>query len=175
LSPRQDRAARIAAGLVLGGALAACSVTAPTPAASGQASVSPAVSSLTPSATPSVLASRSPSLPSPSGSATAAAPATTRTTLLTLSGSGVRDSQPFTASGDRADVAYTFDCTSYGSAGYFALSIYDRNGVTLEAVNYRLARSGKDSETIYLSNTAGPFHLAINSDCAWSVIVTGTP
>jgi hypothetical protein len=175
LSPRQGRAARIAAGLVLGGALAACSVPTPTPAASGQASVSAAVPSLTPSATPSVLASRSPSVPSPSGSATAAAPAATPTTLLTLSGNGIKDSKPFTASGDGADLAYTFDCTSHGSAGHFALSVYDRSGLSLDAVNYTLAKSGKDSETIYLANTAGPYHLAINSECAWSVTVTGTP
>jgi hypothetical protein len=175
LSPREDRAARIAAGLVLGGALAACSVSVPTPAGSGQAPVSAAVPSLTPSAMPSVLASHSPSVPSPNGSATAIGPVTRPTTLLTLSGSGVKDSQPFTASGDKADLAYTFDCTSHGSAGHFTQSLYDRNGVTLDAVNYTLAESDKDSETIYLSNTAGLYHLSINSDCAWSVTVTGTP
>lgn len=106
------------------------------------------------------------------------APSALPTTLLTLSGTGNKDSQPFTASGYSAERTYTFDCTSQGSAGHFALTFLDRNGVTLDALNYKLAKSGKsgsDDETVYLSNTAAPYHLSINSDCAWSVTVTGTP
>jgi hypothetical protein len=156
--PRQGRAKRLATGLVLGAVFAACSTPAPTPIASGLRSVVPR---------------GSPSAPSPSGSA----PDATPTTLLKLSGSGDKESTPFTASGDRASLVYSFDCTSH-SAGHFGLSFYDLTGLSLDTVNYTLAITGtsdQDSQTIYISNTAAPYHLAIISDCDWSVTVTGMP
>lgn len=113
--------------------------------------------------------------PSATGQASFAVPSRI---LLELSGNGVKESNTFTASGDSAALTYTFDCTSHGSAGRFALAFDDRTGLPLDTVNYTHAASGKsdqDSETIYLANTAAPYHLAIDSDCAWSVAVTGTP
>ena len=110
----------------------------------------------------------------PAGPPTAP-PSTQLPTLLTLSGNDAQTSAEFTASGDVADLAYTFNCTARGSAGHFAVLFLDRSGVRLDEVNYTQATSGADTSTVYLSNTASPYHLAIDSDCAWSATVTGTP
>ena len=124
----------------------------------------------TASAVPSVLASSSPS-PSRPGSST---PHADLPVLLSLKGNGIKNSKPFTASGDSLDLAYTFDCKAFGDAGNFAVTLYDQSGLALLAVN-ELAKSGKDTQTVYLANTTAPFHIEINSECAWTVTVTGQP
>jgi Protein of unknown function (DUF4232) len=126
----------------------------------------------TPSAVPSVLVSSSPS-PSSPGSST---PPADLPVLLSLNGNGIKNSKPFTASGDSLVLAYTFDCKAFGHAGNFAVTLYDQSGLALLAggVN-ELAKSGKDTQTAYIANTTAPFHLEINSECAWTVTVTGQP
>jgi hypothetical protein len=44
-------------------------------------------------------------------------------------GHGVKDTAPFTASSDSADLAHAFNCASAGSMGHFALLFLDRTGV----------------------------------------------
>lgn len=101
-------------------------------------------------------------------------PAPAPKVLLSLKANGIKNSKPFTASGDSLDLAYTFDCKAFGHAGNFAVTLYDQSGLAALAVN-ELAKSGKDTPTVYLGNTTAPFHLEINSECAWTVTVTGQP
>lgn len=38
---------------------------------------------------------------------------------------------------------------------------------------HALGASGNDSTTIYLANTTGPYHVEVNSECSWTLTVTG--
>ena len=58
--------------------------------------------------------------------------------------------------------------------GEFAMMFHEQNGVAAAAVNERL-RSGKDTMPVYISNTAPPYRVEVNSDCAWVISVIGTP
>jgi hypothetical protein len=101
-------------------------------------------------------------------------PVPTPMVLLTFAGSGSKSSDPFTAPGDRVDLAYTFDCSALGSSGNFAMTFYDQNGLALDSVK-ELAKSGHDTSIVYISNTAPPYHVEVNSKCTWTIAVTGTP
>ena len=101
-------------------------------------------------------------------------PASTPKALLTFEGSGIKSSEPFTASSDSVDLAYTFDCSAFGSSGNFALTFYDQNGLALASVK-ELAPSGKDTSIVSISNTAPPYHVDVNSQCTWTITVTGRP
>lgn len=96
------------------------------------------------------------------------------TTLLSLKGDGIKNSAPFTASGDSITVAYTFDCKSFGYKGNFMADLMDSTGSPNSIAN-ALAMNGADSTTVYLSDTTSPYHVEVNSECSWTVIVTGTP
>lgn len=96
------------------------------------------------------------------------------TVLLTFKGRGTKSSGPFTASGDSADLTYTFDCSALDSAGTFALTFFDQNGVDMDSWKVR-DRSGKDTTRVYISNTVLPYHLEVTSECSWVITVTGTP
>ncbi|MEY9965336.1 hypothetical protein ABIA33_003378 [Streptacidiphilus sp. MAP12-16] len=95
--------------------------------------------------------------------APAPAPAKPKT-LLTLKGTGIKNSAQFTAAGNWT-LAYTFDCASFGSQGNFMVS--DETGMPL--VN-ELKTKGAGSSPQY---NAGQHHLEINSECDWTVTVTG--
>ena len=127
--------------------------------------------------TPDAAPSASP-VPSIAGQATrpvsTGTPVPTPKVLLTFDGSGVTSSEPFTASGDSVDLAYTFDCSAFGSSGNFALTFYDQNGLAVDSVK-ELAKSGKDTSIVYIANTAPPYHLEVKSQCTWTITVTGTP
>ncbi len=100
-------------------------------------------------------------------------PATTEA-LLTFKGSGGKSSVPFAASGNSVTLAYTYDCSGPGASGGFDATLYDRNGVAITLVGGS-ARSGGDTAPEYISNTAPPYHVEVNSNCAWAISVTGTP
>jgi hypothetical protein len=101
-------------------------------------------------------------------------PAATPGVLLTLSGNGIKNSGPFTASGDSVQVAYTFDCTAFGGKGNFIAHLVGSDGAPNGIAN-ELAASGKDSTTVYLSDMTGPYHVEVISECSWSLTVTGMP
>jgi hypothetical protein len=141
------------------------------PSATAPLEVRPSGAPQTPSA-PSALVSSSPS-PSSPGSST---PPADLPILLSLNGNGIKNSKPFTASGDSLVLAYTFDCKAFGHAGNFAITLSDQSGLPLFAMGVNeLAKSGKDTQTAYIANTTAPFHLEINSECAWTVTVRGQP
>jgi hypothetical protein len=111
---------------------------------------------------------------SPQAALAIVVPPTTMEVLLTFEGSGSKSSGPFTASGDSVTLAYTYDCSGPGSSGRFDAALYDRNGVAITLVGGS-AMSGGDTAPEYISNTAPPYHVEVNSDCAWAISVTGTP
>jgi hypothetical protein len=94
------------------------------------------------------------------------APATTKPAgpLLQLSGSGTKNSAPFTVTADHWTIAWTYDCG--GDDGNFIVN-YDGDDANI-AVN-ELGPRGKDSTIEYGSGT---FQLGVISTCNWTVTVT---
>jgi hypothetical protein len=92
--------------------------------------------------------------------------------LLDVSGSGTKQTQKFTTSGDWT-LAYTYDCSSsLGGQGNFIVTIYNADGspdYNDTTVN-QLGTSGSDTEYYYDSGT---HYLSIDSECSWHVTAKG--
>lgn len=104
------------------------------------------------------------------GSAPPAAPADTpapaaHMTLLALKGTGIKNSREFTAT-DAWTLAYSFDCSNFGQAGNFVITVEDHSGSMVDLPVNALALRGSDSSTEYRTGT---LHVSINSECSWSV------
>ncbi len=137
--------------------LAACTAPSDTAAPSSAPTQAPAAT-----AVPTVAPTAAPTMaPSP-------------VTLLTLKGTGIKNSATFGASGDSVSVAYTFDCATFGASGNFIADLVGSDGSD-ESIANALSASGSDSTVVYLANTAGPYHVEVNSECSWTVTITGTP
>jgi hypothetical protein len=134
--------------------LAACNPTATTAGSSDAASSNPTSGP----STHSVVGSNGGVAAAPTTKA--AAPAGP---LLKVSGNGINNTKQFTT-GDSWNLAYTYDCTSFGQAGNFAVT--DESGMPL--VN-ELKLKGSGSSPQY---NAGTHHLEINSECDWTITVT---
>ena len=98
-------------------------------------------------------------------------------TPIALNGNGIKNGPRFSASGDSVTVAYSFDCSA-GSEGNFTADLVDVQGVLVDEVgNTGFAASAAGSTRVDLANTTTPYHVevSVNSDCAWTVTVAGTP
>ncbi len=95
-------------------------------------------------------------------------------TLLNISGYGIKNTAPFTASGDDLTVSYAYDCSAFGGSGNFIVDLNDSSGLVDDVAN-ELAAKGQSSSTAYFNGSGGPFHLEIDSECSWNVIVVGRP
>ena len=114
------------------------------------------------------------------GAAPAAAPATSaaaaptaqavpaKTVVLKLSGSGTKNTKTFTTGADWS-IAYTFDCSSFGSQGNFQVMVYTDGQIADAPVN---ALSANGNDTTYEHSAAGSHYLEVNSECSWTVTVT---
>jgi hypothetical protein len=97
----------------------------------------------------------------------------TNLTVLNISGSGAQSTANFTipsrAGGWR--VVWSYDCTSFGSAGNFDYYVNKVSGFTLDFGPNQLGTSGSGTE-IY--HDTGTFNLQVNSECSWTVqAITG--
>lgn len=138
----------------------------------------------TPTPVPTAVPTQTPSptpVPTPTPRPTAVPTRTslpTPPTLLSISGSGIKSSKTFSWSGDSVDLTYTFNCSNFGSQGNFQIYFYGASilGPTVpDILANDLAAKGGDTTTEYLSGSTGPFHLEVNSECKWTVAVTGMP
>jgi hypothetical protein len=117
------------------------------------------------------------------GKAPAAAPATTKpaapaatpatakpvsTTVLSSKGSGIKNTAKFTTGKDWS-IAWTYNCTSFGSEGNFQIFIYTDGTADNVAAN-ALGKKGSDTSPAY--DDPGTHYLQINSECAWTIKVT---
>lgn len=96
------------------------------------------------------------------GAPASKAPASKPKTVLTASGTGIKNTAQFTV-GDTWTLHWTVDCAAFGSAGNLIVS--DETGMPL--VN-ELKKKGSGSSPQY---TGGTHHLQVNSECAWTVKV----
>ena len=95
------------------------------------------------------------------------APAPAPQVLLDLSGSGTKQTEKFSTSGDWT-LTYNYDCSMLGSQGNFQVFIYNDDGSidNNDTLVNQLGANGSDTENYYDS---GVHYLAINSECSWRV------
>jgi len=99
---------------------------------------------------------------------TPAATAVKPHTVATFTGSGIENTSRFTVT-STWKLSYSFDCSSFGSAGNFAVDEdggSDFNGVSVDD----LATSKTGSSWAY--SDAGTHYLEIDSECDWHVTIT---
>ena len=101
----------------------------------------------------------------------APAPVYKPTTLLSISGSGSKSTQTFTAPTNSWQLNYTYDCSSLGSPGNFQVYIDNSDGSMSDAEGVNeLGISGSDTEYYHES---GSYYLEVNSECSWTINVKG--
>ena len=126
----------------------------PRPAASGGGTVTPAAAATT----------------------APASPAAPPHVLLAFSGSGIKNSAPFLVPG-QVTVKYTYNCASTGSQGNFVADLLYGNQSSLSSDDQTIANAlgtgGTQTTTVYPQDPGKDYYLAVNSECAWSVTVTG--
>ncbi len=110
-------------------------------------------------------------VPAPSASTSPAAPAAPAgpRTLLTLKGTGIKKTAKFLTS-DEWTLAYTYDCASFGMAGNFQVWEYT-DGTMNDVLVNELDKKGADTTPQH--DDPGEHYLEINSECRWTVTVTG--
>lgn len=104
----------------------------------------------------------------PAQSAHAAAPtsaAATPVVLYSKTGTGTGSTPDFTT-GAEWQVAYTYDCSAFGSPGNFAVTSED-----FQLAIDQLGMKGADTE--YVHGDPGTHSLSIDSECAWTIKVLG--
>lgn len=87
--------------------------------------------------------------------------------VLTDSGGGSKRTDSFQVRGSW-QVKYTYDCSSTGSPGNFALSLRDSRhpGTLVDLMANALGANGAD---VVRENRAGTYFLAVDSQCDWSL------
>ena len=156
-------------------ALAALALAASTSAVVAGCASAPIVHAARPAASP-VAAATGPATTAPSGKVTA--PAAPRV-LLSLSGSGIENSPPFLVTESQLTVHYTYDCSGQGGDGNFIADLLSGNqssfGSDDQSIANALGVGGSATTTIYPTNTGSDYHLAVNSECNWGVVVSTGP
>lgn len=149
--------AYLGAAAAIGGALAcgttSPSTTTPSPAKSDTTAAAQATGSAAPAAQTS----------------SAAAPAGPKV-LLKVSGQGKKNTAQFATSEDWT-FAYSFDCTNtYGDESLVGITLYTDGEYDTLLVN-EIGKKKSDSSPQY--GKPGKHYFEINTDCKWSVTVTG--
>jgi hypothetical protein len=119
----------------------------------------------TPTPTPPPTSAPPPSSPPPSRA------------IISFSGSGIKNSAPFTVSTSPVTVKYTWNCQSFGFAGNFIADMTDGAASSLTADDESIANttgmSGSETTRVYPTDTGKQYHLEVNSECDWTLVVTG--
>lgn len=101
----------------------------------------------------------------------ASTPAAPAGPVLSFTGNGTKQSQNFTVTHDQWTIAYTYDCNAALSGqGNFQIYLYQADGTPADAPVNELGVSGGSSTT---EHGAGSYYLEVNSECTWTVTVTG--
>jgi hypothetical protein len=116
--------------------------------------------------------------PAAAASASASAPAQSSGVLFTFSGSGIRNSAPFTINSSAVTARYRYDCSAFGSSGNFIADLvsgsagsgnYDDQSIANE-----LGSGGGQTTTVYPQDQGATYHLEVNSECSWSITLTSS-
>jgi hypothetical protein len=76
-------------------------------------------------------------------------------------------------------VHYTYDCSGQGGSSNFIADLLSGNQSSLgsddQPIANALGAGGSATTTIYPTNAGGDYHLAVNSECNWTVVVSTGP
>ena len=166
LSFRRTRAPAVAVLALAAAALAGCGGAAAAGSHSHPAATSAAATAAERAAVPAP-ATKAPATKAP-------APAAPKV-LLSLSGSGIANSPPFLVTAETLTVHDSYSCASFGSSGNFIADMQSGNQASLgsddQPVANALGSGGSATTTIYPQNPGNDYHLAVNSECDWNVII----
>jgi hypothetical protein len=91
-----------------------------------------------------------------------------------MSGNGIQNSAPFTVTSGTLTVRYSYDCSAFGGSGNFIADIETAgqglSGDDQQAAN-ALGSGGSAVTTVYPQDVGSAYHLAVDSECSWSVVV----
>jgi Protein of unknown function (DUF2510) len=109
-------------------------------------------------------------------SASASAPAQSSGVLFTFSGSGIRNSAPFTVNSSAVTARYSYDCSALGGSGNFIADLVsgspDSGNYDDQSIANELGSGGGQTTTIYPQDQGATYHLEVNSECSWSIALT---
>jgi Protein of unknown function (DUF732) len=96
--------------------------------------------------------------------------------LLRLSGNGIQNSGPVTVTQSSLTVHYSYDCSGFGTSGNFIADFETADQSSLSSDDQSIANAlgsgGSATTTIYPQDTGSEYHLAVNSECNWSVTIS---
>jgi hypothetical protein len=96
--------------------------------------------------------------------------------ILALRGSGTESSRPVLVTQPALQVKYSYDCSSFGGSGSFIADFETANQNSLDFDDQPIANvlssGGGETITIYPQKTGSEYHLAVNSQCDWSITVS---
>jgi hypothetical protein len=111
-----------------------------------------------------------------SAHASASAPAQSSGVLFTFSGSGIRNSAPFTVNSSSVTVRYSFDCSGAGGEGNFIADMISgspgSDNYDDQSIANQLGSGNSQTTTIYPQDQGSSYHLQVNSECSWSITLT---
>jgi hypothetical protein len=130
------------------------------------------------SLTPPAAANASKSVPRSSASSSSASTSPAASAVsFTFSGSGIENSAPFNVGSGPLTVSYTYNCSSFGSSGNFIADLLYGNQSSLNSDDQPIANDlstgGSQTTTIYPQYPGKDYYLSVNSECSWSITVTG--
>lgn len=85
-------------------------------------------------------------------------------TLVDQAGDGIGQTTPFTATGDRFDIYYSYDCSAFGTAGNFIVAV--EPGLNILVNDLKLSGSGIAHD---YDDLGTPVHIEVNSECSWHI------
>ncbi len=95
--------------------------------------------------------------------------------LFSLSGSGIENSAPFVVNSGTVTVHYTYNCASAGGTGNFIADLETGDQSSLNSDDQSIANAlgagGSVTTTVYPQDAGAEYHIAVNSECTWSIVV----
>jgi hypothetical protein len=96
--------------------------------------------------------------------------------ILALRGNGIESSRSVLVTQPVLQVKYSYDCSSSGGPGNFIADFETANQDSLDfddqSIANALSAGGVDTITIHPQKTGSEYHLAVNSQCDWSITVS---
>lgn len=172
-------------GTAIGAAGSSASKAAPAPTVTVTAAAAPAATvtvtktahaaaAATAAAAPTATAHSAPTTPAVSAASPKPAPASS--VLISLSGSGIRNSAPFVVNSSSVTARYSYDCSAFGTSGNFIASIVSgspSNGTyDDQTIANALGSGGSQTTTVYPQDQGSSYYLEVNSECSWSITLT---
>jgi hypothetical protein len=169
-------------GVAIGSAGAAQSKPAATPTVAVTAAAAAPTVTVTrrAAATPTVTVTRTATAAAPAAAAPAPAssphPAAASSVLISMSGSGIRDSAPFVVNSSSVTARYSYDCSSAGGEGNFIADLISGSpssgNYDDESIANELGSGGSQTTMVYPQDVGSSYHLEVNSECSWSITLT---